>query len=137
VLLVINTPTSLCFERVLSILISLPVCVVIFILLLACRFARMRQNRKAALAAAPIIPVNVTQVPNGTYGSGGYNNYPVPPPVQGQYPPPQGYPQNYAPQPAYGQRPQDYPRSYEPQLGFQQQPSEKDVGVRTFLALVR
>jgi hypothetical protein len=134
---VINTPTSLCFERVLSILISLPVCVVIFILLLACRFARMRQNRKAALAAAPIIPVNVTQVPNGTYGPGGYNNYPVPPPVQGQYPPPQGYPQNYAPQPAYGQRPQDYPRSYEPQLGFQQHLSEKDVGVRTFLALVR
>ncbi|KAJ6496118.1 hypothetical protein C8R45DRAFT_985066 [Mycena sanguinolenta] len=87
----IFSPSWLSIRRSLfdQILIAHPVFLVIFFLLLALHFARVRRNRRAAQAAAPNIPVIVSQVqPNAS----GYN-YPVSP----QYPPPQGY----GPQPGY------------------------------------
>ncbi|KAJ7174238.1 hypothetical protein C8R43DRAFT_943834 [Mycena crocata] len=88
-------------------IIIIVVCIVIFFLLLACRLARVRQNRRAAQANATIIPI--TTQPNTAHyasqGPGGYNGYTLPPPPQGQgqYPPSQGYPQNYVGQAPYGQ----------------------------------
>jgi hypothetical protein len=112
---------------------------VIFFLLLACRLARIRQNRRAAMAGAPIIPITTTQVPNApnyaTQGPGGYNGYTLPAPSQGQYPPVQGYPQNYGQQQGYGQ-PQAYPPgAYTPGYGPDAE-AEKNVGVRTLLVPV-
>ncbi|KAJ7742371.1 hypothetical protein DFH07DRAFT_980434 [Mycena maculata] len=83
-------------------IVVIVMCIAILLFLLTCSLERRRQNRRVAAAAA--IPVMTTQVPPNApvanYASG-YNGYPMPPPPQAQvqYPPPQGYPQNYG-QPA-------------------------------------
>ncbi|KAJ7445075.1 hypothetical protein FB451DRAFT_69654 [Mycena latifolia] len=108
-------------------IIIIVVCIVVFLLLLACRIARIRQNRRTAVAAT-IIPVATPQAPAPNYagqGPGGYNGYTLPPlqQGQGQYPPPQGYPQNYPQQQNYGQA--YAPPAYGP--GFGATDAEKGI----------
>ncbi|KAJ7133237.1 hypothetical protein C8R44DRAFT_899621 [Mycena epipterygia] len=129
------------------------VAIVLFLLLCACRLARIRQNRIArasALAALPsvAVPVGTTQVaPNyASQGTGGYNGYtlplPLPPPGPRQYPPPQGYPFPGQPQNYVGQG-QGQPGYYAPQgytlpytLPAYAPDAEKGYGMRTSCSFI-
>ncbi|KAJ6517286.1 hypothetical protein C8R47DRAFT_1189697 [Mycena vitilis] len=87
-------------------IVIIVVCVVVFVLLLACRIARIRQNNRQTLAAnGGGAPGTIQMAPAANYagqGPGGYNGYTLPS-TQARYSTPQGQ--------GYPQQQQGYPQA--------------------------